>query len=236
MLCKTKHIFLLLLCSVLISCVSVEKQEDNVDLACIEKVNNFKNIINKTDITKVDIDYISSIYNDAYYSHYSVRSFNGGIPHSVIDYCGNNTDVFSESEMNILKGKITQYCKINYWDKLKKLEDTLCDKYDNLKIGCLVDFNDYYVTDFGVRKDGVIVAGGYLFGTVFGKESFIYDTREHYDNQQFDTNDYLYSYVGIYKKTVQKMPAFKRTNQKISTYFKETDANEWCKHVKNTGD
>ena len=228
-----RKIIFIFLCTILVSCVSVEKRENNVDLACIEKVNTFKNISNKTNITKADIDYLSSIYNDDYYRHYSVYSFAGGIPHSIID-CGDDINIFSESDMKVLKEKITQYCKVNYWDKLKKLEDKLCDDYNNLKKGCLFNFDNFYVTDYGVKKDGVIIAGGYLFGSVFGVEYFVYDSREHYDHQQFETNDYLYSYVGVYNGSVQKLPAFKKTNQKISTYFQEPGENKWCKRVKNT--
>lgn len=137
-----------------------------------------------------------------------------------------NTNSFTEDEMNKLKDKITEYCQINYWDKLEKV----CDSYTSLKKGCLLNFDGYIVADFGVRKDGVTVVNGYMFGNAVGGEYFIYDTNKYYEHQEFNTNGYWYSYVGVYDGMVQKLPAFKRTNQTIST------SNEWCQYVKPKDD
>ena len=236
-----RNIICALLCMFLTGCYFVdiyekkqqERREWKEDLPCVQKVSNLRNIINKLSITKADIDYISSVYNDSVYRHYSVRSFNGGIPESMI-LCNNDKDEFSEEEMSVLKTKITKYCKNNYWDILNKLNAKLCDDYESLKKGCMVNFDGFHVADYGARQNGVIVAPGYLFGTVYGKQSFVYTDKTYYDNEKFETNDYFYSYIGVYDDFVQKLPAFKRTNQKISTYFNEIDKNEWCEHVKNT--
>lgn len=138
----------------------------------------------------------------------------------------NSTELFSKDEMNQLKDKIAKYCQTNYWNKQKEL----CDGYSSLKKGCLINFDGYIVADFGVKTDGVIVVGGYLFGNTIGGEYFIHDKNKYYEHQEFDTDGYWYSYVGVYDGSIQKLPAFKRTNQKIST------SNEWCQYVETKND
>ena len=222
-----RKIIFIFLCVALFGCELFNEHKIVIDLTqnlpCVEMLTNLRTISNKDNISKEDLNYIANIYTES--RHYILTD----VSDKEIRCNNENDDIFTENEMGILKHKINTYCQINYWDKVKKLEENTCDD-ENLKKGCLKDFSDMYVMPYGTRKYGVIVSAN-----VFSRQFFVYDSRDYYDEQEFQYDDYWYSYIGNYTDVTQKLPSFKRTNQKISKSNNEITENNKCLWIDKIG-
>ena len=115
--------------------------------------------------------------------------------------------VFTEQETQTLKNKINKYCENNYFKPKQRLDSKQCKR--NLEKGCLQDFSGYSVSIFGTRDEGIIVDAFLDL-----QSYFIYDKSDYFDGQKVKNTEYYYEYVGIYNDTLQKLPAFKRSNTK----------------------
>lgn len=119
-------------------------------------------------------------------------------------------NVFSEEESENLQEKFKEYCDNNYFKSLKNIEKRFCS--DHYQKGCLKDFTDYSVSTYGTRDIGVIVDS--FDYNLDSQQYFIYDKSDYFDGQKVKNTEYYYEYVGIYNDTLQKLPAFKRSNTK----------------------
>lgn len=139
-------------------------------------------------------------------------------------YNTNADDVtFTEADFDELTKKMNKFC--DNPTNINPYANKLC-KGDFTK-GCLIDLDGLSVATFGTRDNGVIVSFR-LFGfeLAIGDQVFVYDSRDYYDGQKLKTSGYYYKYVGNYDDTLQKLPAFKRSEYKI---HQETIVDDWCR-------
>lgn len=127
---------------------------------------------------------------------------------------------FTDDDSHILWNKIVEYCDNPPEDK--PYGKKLCK--GNYTNGCLIDLSDYSVTTFGTRNNGVIVSTWSL-----GLDNiFVYDDNDYYDGQDLKTGGYYYTYVGNYNDTLQKLPAFRKSEYKVPPKV-ETSIDKCCK-------
>lgn len=129
---------------------------------------------------------------------------------------------FTEADADNITNKFKTYCKNNYFKPKQKLENKQCK--DVPEKGCLQDFSGYSVSIFGTRDEGIIVDA-----FLDPQSYFIYDKSDYYDGQTVKNTDYYYEYTGIYNDTFQKLPAFKKSNQKKIPF------NGHCEALKKDG-